>query len=433
MGVRAQLQAFALRGQWRRGEFHDFNPKEIELTTTALTQFEYLKLYLSELPYHQVSRTSVLQPLMNKPGQLFNQNFRFQTLLSDRGMAAGVLRLGDWLERLYLWTWRWLDQPEKFPVALVTSTLNLISKDTLKTIHRAPADDQMLLHLSLGWLSLLDASAELDTKSIFKSTFNALPGEESNTWRLEKVTQHYVRSLLQHKYDQAETFREELAKSVSPLAKYFLQFAKRFDSRLSQFKNTETPLVINLSSYEITRQGQLTFQSATLCRALAALHEKEYLRLEDLCYSTFFLREYDAFLHGAKLSNLLARINKLLPADTRVLQRDGRAFMTGDKSQVQIQQACAHTKELAMDRDWPAFANQWNTIFQIKTENFSLQQIFAQLQIQGEFNRSELQQRYNISKTQAQRIITQWLASTKIVKAGQGKSIKYLFNQRRAV
>lgn len=220
------------------------------------------------------------------------------------------------------------------------------------------------------------------------------------------------------------------------MAYFLLKFATKIELSMNDAKvlRHDQGLVINLTRFEILKNDNVVLQSATLCRGLQALKEKESVKLEDLAYHTFFLKEYDSFLHGSKLSNLLTRMNKVLPAGVRVIQRDGKALMIGDKKLVLIHQASRLSQELGTDSQWQIFTAKWKNQLNLAEEkDFSFDQVRSQLQIQGEFTRQEFQLKYNVSKTQSQRIIQGWIDSGKIQKIGQGKSIKYVFNLRRAL
>jgi hypothetical protein len=326
-----------------------------------------------------------------------------------------------------------MSNPEKFPISLVTETLNQIPDETMKSLKSATAEDQMLFKITLGWISLFDPSSELSISALLQHS--AL--EESVTFRLEKLCQNLVRSMLSQQNENVRFYTSEISKLDTSLAKFLLKFANKLvqTPQTIDLSSSRGTLILNMSRFEVIKNNKVILQSATICRALKVLHEKDSVRLEDLAFHTFFLKHYDSFLHGSKVSNLLSRVNKLLPSSVRLLQRDGVAFMKGEKENIKIQQASRASQELSTDSQWPLFIAKWKNMLNLATTDKSLnfEQTRAELRIKGQFTRNEFQLKYNVSKTQAQRIIQTWLDSKKVHKIGQGKTIQYIFNERTAV
>ncbi len=151
--LRNQLEALEMRRGFRSGDLAAAFARSI---LPPVSQATYYRLWLSELPFHRFH--SVLEPsemecfLLASP-YFHQKSFRLRTL---QGLVHSVdsdsYRPTELADRLYLWTWRWLTAPDRFPADKVTALIQKLDFAQLR--ENFTAEDAQMFRNALLWLSL---------------------------------------------------------------------------------------------------------------------------------------------------------------------------------------------------------------------------------------------------------------------------------------
>jgi|GEM_PF-6125656 len=422
-GLLSQWRAYQLREGWRRGFC-----KTLPVTSErGLTQDAYLQSYLQSLPYFATPDKPLAPSLSALDGQQFNQNFRVLTLLGQNLSASGIVRLSDWIERLYLWTWRWVANPEQQPLGDVLDCLKPIQGEILAQWKTLATDDQMTFLLAVRWLCKWDPLAQMRLQELWSMRPRHC---QNQTWALEWQTQE---DLFTTKI--ADPAKSSGLKDVAPkLQSYFSSLVGHLKNSDPEFQAT-APISIDTLRSTVTIAGVRTVQSPIFTRALIQLSQSPSIEISDFAKDVFGLQSYDAFLHYNKISNLLSRLNSLLPKDLRIFQREGRIALRGDSTKIELRHFNPISQSLQRNPTWQTFQDQMRSQVNLATASASdLQTVILQLQTTGVFTRRDLQNNLQVSKSQAQRILENLRAEKRVSRQGHSRSVQYhITNPRRAL
>lgn len=411
-GIENQLYSLELRDKWRSAalQAQDF----ATVLNQEINQSTYFLAYLDQVPYLAgAGSESRLENFVKKPGHLFNKDFRIRTLTyqwSENDQISG--RLTDHIERIYLWTWKWIENPLKFPVAFLAKSIQSFPWNELDHIEKLSQDNQSQFLLAIGWLSLFDSSLEaIHTNFAKKIKFSV------NHRYL--MSEQKVQTALRTKQEFGTT---EIEKSIIRI------FSGAF---VPNETATEQQTTIDLSNFTLNLQTPArVIHSKSLSLAASLLLENENVAVDQLFNKALSGLEYDHFLNSHQISNLIYKLNKILGPALIIRQKDGLIFATGDKSSVTVKYADKRTRILKMNDLWTNLVQRLRTEFAVINENRNKhrrKQYVIMLARNAPFSRVEMQKELSLSKTCANRLLQFWLTEKLVSKKGFGKNTVYYF------
>lgn len=381
--VREQMRAYELRADFYNGRLKT-------QTKASLGQSLFFLTWCQALPYFGGSRRDASLTL-----EQINQTYLWQSSYRQRTLAGialptdhAVHRLGDAIDRLYLWIWLWLADDERIDLAKIEHTLTAIA-DQLE-VDLLSKENRLLLRNALAWLNLLEPQLVKGLRSV-------------QTHLSSHTSPRYP--LLENEYAMILSFPK-------PLAAQFYQFQKVEDlPRLRRFREeqwklngqSEFDLVIDFSTGMVRQvQSQLTVHSGTLARLFHLLESESSFDTEAL-----------GELSDRQLHNLVARAKRLHPS-LKVEVRGGRVTLKRGRPRL----LRLHEPRLASSPRPSQLSLQKSA-----QKTVSLQA--ARLLFQTGFKREELARTFKTSKATACRLIQEWIGLGKLGKQGNGKKVIY--------
>jgi tetratricopeptide (TPR) repeat protein len=266
-GAKNYLELIKARQAFRSGEFSALFTEPLDFT--KVTQTTYLKMWIGALPYHEFQQNSHKQFELFSAGSthLFHRAFRMRTLQGTLHPDDNQsIKPSEWADRLYLWVWKWITNPEGFAIGRTMTVLARIKSDH-SVLQNLTVEDKQLVRNALMWLSLFDRQ----THSGLKDILGALKGPEtglssSSLLGFEDLLIHFLIAVRDRKKNELAVSDYKQALEISPL----------WDSQ-----------VIHLAQLAKVAAGQLSCdQVASELKILAThlAHLSQGLDTNDQCY-----------------------------------------------------------------------------------------------------------------------------------------------------
>jgi hypothetical protein len=449
--ARQEIELFAARRNWRSGEFAALAKRGRELKSG---QGKYFFSWLCALPYHALYKCSNnIEELTNSAQHLYLKDYRAATLIGVLGPDDFNLpKPSDFVDRLYLWVWRWLTSPEQFPFGRIYELLK--NSQLQKVICALTVEDQLMLSNSLRWIKLFSQSfpAEWDI------VLNNLPSKMRDfsllayeslllDWLFAVKTQKhalagdikkFIVGHAHHTNDQIflgllyeHLTAERLYKSTCSDANKLLtvQLQPLLDSLSSIVchpGNREATVEVDLSINTIRVKDAETISSKPLSFAIYALKNAGAVPLYELCEKAFGLHTYDSYTHSSKVYNLVSRLKKIFPATTFKI-RDGNLIADGDWTGVSI-------RELSMleTQSKVAFKKTASEPLECSTNYRSSRVIQKAPRVTPSqwLNRKQVDELLNCSRSTAQRVLRDWIEDGLVKVRGKARSTKYQISKK---
>jgi len=360
-------------------------------------QAQFFTQWVQSLPY--VLRDH--QPQLPQD-YLWQGSYRLRTLAkvfieSD----AYPLRLGDAIDRLYLWTWLFMSGD----AALTREKLILVVDSLLRDLEldRMAKENLLLLRNALGWIELL--------YPFLKSKFQKIMSQ------LHRISSsHYF--VLEAEYDLILNFknREFNTSATDQLFSYFSSFQEIYDPNQrkncwpvlhealssTQACNQASDVVIDLDQrlVQIKSKGK-SFYSKVICQLIRWIHEHEQVVVSELS-------SYD-------VANGVYRLRKLFGSDV-ILWKNG-ALMKGKNwpSDIVIKGGQINESHVVL-----------KSLNIVESDKYlqAAKAIFS-----GAFTRKDIEERMKISKSTANRMLESWHNAGRITKTGNAKATTYFWSK----
>lgn len=468
--LRDPLEVQRLREAFRRGERPSFDSDP----THSQGASRYYQLWLRSLPFFAPqSRETERQieadiaAFAADSQHLFLKSYRFETLQGRvRGMRSTPTKWTEWADRLYLWTWRWLADPGRWPVDAVVQTAEEAlgaSSSRLKEMGAGlTSEDFQLLQNALGWILLFSTQGGIAERSVRRFLESVRPAGIAGFEFLEFEAE-MLEALTLLKQSRDRKALDALA--AHPLAKRGGQASFELAGWLKALgrpnrsqdlptfvrewplgdrkKELAESLKLDLTTGEVERwsRGKLKHRhvSMPLVQAIALLESRKSVPYEDLLLSCFGIYRMDVVVHEPKIFNLLSRIKALLPSGLLVQARGGhvwwRELKTGAGEALIWTRRSTHEQQLAESETFKALIRgrtktrrSRNELAQDRTRGI------AKLTAQGKdvLTRAELEAALGLPKASCHRMIQSWIAAGKLAAEGRGRSTRYRVLRRSA-
>lgn len=364
--------------------------------------------WIKRLPYMDVEDQVKSD---NSSAYLWQAPYRDRTLngLWSPGDKDHV-RVGDAVDRLYLWVWCWLADDRRMEYEKLVLTFNSIAEQ-LDGVQLS-IENALLLRNACEWLAFVEP--------IFCRRANPLLS------KLEKVKSlNYA--VLQNEYSLIQSLKLGLNRPltekpyfISPFERIFQDLVsgrgkskfKTLDNRLQELRSLENDqrVVLNLNENTVSVPGRSRLQSKPLVDALVFLSQNEEVTFRDLDSTGDIRRVY----------NLVARIRDLFGDKKILLVSAGRIRKGARFHQFEWQVIQRPTGLIATEKQSEA---------RMKTSGaVALSQAHltaARILMPQEFGRDSLMACLKLSKATACRVLQDWMKSNEVQRYGHGKNTKY--------
>ncbi len=458
--LKAQIEALKLRDHFRNGRLSQIFPvaKKISPQETSMTQSQYFRLWVHELPYHHYSRWSVQEShlAISNSESLIGSHFFYQRSFRVRTLQ-GILHPDDLhstkpselIDRLYLWVWRWLMDPGRFSIQRILSLLEVMDLPSLS--HRVSAEDTDLLRNALLWLSLFDPASGTALVSSVEALRHSSPESKLPLLELENGVVQYFLALRNRK----ELLAEDLLSSLKshPLWNssdlYFKALVNRdsvmwkeghvlfqnINLLLAQNKKVLSRVRVNMRTFQITESGsKKSILSAPLALGLELLHDRGSVSCEEFTAICFGLPRYDPLIHNSRIFNLLARIRKIVPPSIRLGMKSDFVVVQGswDKGNgIEFLRNDLFSRTLATEPLWKAFVHRCSKVRSSKSQNLKSAELTpSAASVLKVLNRREVEALLGRTRSTANRLLGQWMREGLIKKEGHARNTRYFLSEK---
>lgn len=350
---------------------------------------------------------------------IYQNEYRRQTVLADpRWTDEGDPRAQDQVDRLYLWTWLWLEDPESPVRDLLASELSQFPFEKVAT--SLTTEDFLMLRSMGGWLGLWNANF----RRWFQAWIRKATPSDIITPPLFEIEERLQACLRDH----ADGNSTSLKKVVADLRKKNPELAGLADLTEKLAKDlgaaeSRASLFVDRARSVLKTDGRDTI-SKPMVEILAALKEDGYLSFEDALERGFEIAPYDDFVHDPKIHNLVQRLKTLLPASCILKTKDGVLHFKDPKNEIAIVAGSRHEAHFPGEVRAPLPKKQ--------TEQTRLKQTVkgpAQLLVKfagaDAITREQIQDAIGTSKATTNRWIQTWLKSGVLTQTGSGRATRY--------
>ncbi len=351
-----QIRQLELRVSLRSGQFEAIASLP---NHEGFGQVDYFKTWSLSLPFHQyfvpfeqmdLEKLSLATPYFYKKG------FRLRTLqgLCHPSDDAGY-NATEMADRLYLWVWKWLTQPEEFPLSKI---MNLVKNFELSKLSNSLTDeDYYLFKNALAWLGLFDPLNQSRLEQML-SQVRPFNGRHMPLWSFEGEVVNYLVARREKRRSEAQDilmsleshplwtakdlWLTSLVKALDDETVSLSPRLQRLNKSLRQILCPEELLprpmgfMVDLVKDQIVPLEGPAINSQPMAKAFEVLHAKGSVRCQEFLMVTFGLPHYDPLMHDQKIFNLLARIRQFEIPGLRFGVKAGHVFANGTWSQVQF-------------------------------------------------------------------------------------------------
>jgi hypothetical protein len=445
--ARAQFDALRMRQAFRNGFFDDAFKIKI---SEKVSQATHLRYWISELPFHrhygefsEAEKERYLTQSANRLQKAYHLR-TFQGIVHPADLDS--FRESDYCDRLYLWVWRWLADPNAFPLEKV---LSLLQNTTIQTLSpRLTQEDLQMLRNSVLWISLFVPAQTLTLKKLAASLnreiqrrYSYFDFEEMGITYLsklqagEKEAQSILRKLQSHAlWKSKDLYLPKLFSSVACSdGNDIPEILRPLSQRLRQICIGQKPvdkekLYVDLLTYRVMwKGGKERIISENMCFALDLLYRKECVEFAEFGLVCFGLRQFDSFTHSAKVYNLLARLKACLPKSLSLKTKGGRIYAVGTWENVQFERPIGCEEVVQRQSEWrhlfvKELAARKAPEQRRPKPNFFL----AEAPGKKILSRKELEALTGKSRSTASRLIAHWIEQGVVKRIGSAKNTKYL-------
>lgn len=344
-----------------------------------------------------------------------------------------------WCDRLYLWMWTALKNPDKLPFGKVLKHIEHF--DFELWIHRMTLEDRLMVCNCFTLLSFFDPNSQESLKLLFER-LSPLEYEKHPLLEYERLHIEILRERIFNKKTskQPGIHNHELAKNTAisyfsanseNWEKVFQQWPglRQFQGSTSSRPKKEVKVLVDVRLGQTKDAlGEWTIKSHDVAKAFQFLlseRHRDGIHIDSLMQVVFGLPYFDQSIHYRKIYNLLARMKKI----------SQEAFDFGIRQDVinfQIKDHYFHIID-AVNVDsfdvkrWRQIVARIRNHLQIssterKSDRLDITSIFS---MRLESTRADLQNAFGWNKTKANRMLKKLLQKGVIKKNGQGPRVTY--------
>lgn len=444
--VKRQLLSLSVRELFREGRVKKALSREdnraADNSDQRTDQGKYLALWLKSLPYHAAFRPPAPEELTSLsvgPVSLLFKGYRLRTL---QGVLhpedQGITKPSERIDRMYLWIWRWMQNPQGFPA----QKISMLFRDTClaEFSYRLTWEDTQLLRNALLWLAFFDPHSERRLKN-FLGGLSSHTSADYAVFRLEYLTIQYLFSLREKNTVVAKDYL--VALQTHPLwgssEVHFNRIVESVSGEVATAPKALQRLAENLRTliYQdpVSRNGVLTIDpnrshvqsagssekivSEALARGFELLYSKRAVSCEELVSVCFGLRQYDPLIHNPKIFNLLSRMKRLAEPSLTFHMRQGQILSKGDWEGIRF------VNGMEVPELFRALAEETSSRFQSAPATRDSRSLQSPPHWEGMIARRDLEAKIRRPRSTTNRILAQWLEQGVVRRSGTARNTKY--------
>lgn len=445
-GIISELEALKIREMFRSGQISKIG----QLATTS-PQSIYLKKWISQLAYVNSSGKALESDAESSlPVTFFQRSYRLRTLeglLHPEDFSENV-KPSEWVSRLYLWTWRWLAQPETFSFRKVFELLKNFNWD--KMLPRLSVEDREQLRNALMWIELFDENNKLSLKKWI--SLSSPVKDFSEVYRYEKL----IIALVKARRDQDEELEVDLESQIhnealnsevnqlnlSAIANFSLKTPKSLETLVKAIKGFElidsqeqpknlSRIHVHMPHGNILYGKKNVMVSSILCRSLDLLFRKKEVSAQEFCKYVFAYNNYDSFIHDSKIYNVGSRLKNLAKAARSKFTlslKEGIVRADFEANDISFLQRSRYSQDIVDLNEELLQSSSSNPInYSVRSHlPKELKEAYAKIP-QKHFTRSELEEVFGKSRSSVGRLLKEWSEKGYIKAEGQARGLKYEF------
>ncbi len=442
-----QVDALLLRIAFDRGDSGAISA----LTKKPLrgVQAIYFAGWMASLPYAQFDGQQMLvtratQFLAEHRGS-YLADYRLATLIGDvkRRSANESIRASAVVERLYLWTWRWLVKPSRSQLESVLSTMETLRNAAEGSLS---APEAMMCDNACRWLRLFSIITDQDLAELGQGVLaagdppanfvlvehmllaNCAPAAFG--WRYSKAVSLAETSAQMRQSMLGHDWLLKLHKAIiTPSAELCLEpswvggISTLFAAEQTAMQESGC-IVVDLASSRIA-MGAISDRKVivhqALSRLLAGLTESHSrsISIAELVRICFGLSRYDSSVHDTRVAKLLWRANQQLAGQVEVSKRAGRIHLRA-LCRIHLVGRLAYA-ELDLANGFTATSSRTRGDIAEEVADFGL----ARLRHDVWYTRFTIERELGVSRATAARRIREWLEQGVVQADGRGRNIRY--------
>lgn len=452
--IQSQMFALELREKFRAGQIKDLLRKEKERTGSKVDQAFYYSLWVSQLPFTKSFKELAACDYERFSSGLPYQHYRDYRLRTLQGVLhpdeRDLIKPTEFVERLYLWVWRWLSNSEQGSVEKVLVLLREFMPYPLS--HRLTVEDTFLLTNALLWISLFDAPSTSHVERLI-GQLETIHTLEFPLLRFENLTLHCLLALRDQKEHLAEEYVNTLRKHPLWAANEFwlptiIEFARGKEKSLPpHLKKLETLLAgqrdarqqhkitIDMGSGEI-KLGHTEHDpifSPAMATALYLLKNYGTVSAETFVQLCFGIHTFDALIHVPKIQNLLTRLKSLFEGQLKLGMKNHTVFAQGTWEGFYFKQAPALSgfsqqvmdiERLMFGQSHPPHESNGEPMVMEKEE------IFSKMSWDSGVTRNQIETFLGRPRSTVNRLLKRWIDEGKISRSGNTRSSRYFLKSR---
>lgn len=406
----------------------------------ASSQALYVQSWLKYLPFHRhylhLESENLSQLVRSPLGFLENHSYRMRTL---QGVFhpddVNPRKPSELADRIYLWVWRWLINPEQNPFPKISVLLK--ESPFRQFAHRFTFEDRLLIRNATYWISLFEPRQDNHLAALLALVTVDTTHANYPLFDLEYI---FVRYLIARR-DNDGALANELYLSLSShplwsskellfkdilesIAEKPTKSSPKWLSLLTAGLNRllhSVPTSMDNQRLIIERERNLIFDvvggkkiySESMSKAFDLLHVRHQVSCSEFVSHCFGFSTYRSDVHEAKIFNLLARMRKIIGPDLRLKVRDSMVIAEGQWQAITFSQATHKAMLGGQNQVAPAFDMP---LGKHEQPPFWL----------GERTRKELERMLQRPRSTTNRLIAAWEKAGLLKKIGLGKNTTYI-------
>ena len=449
-GISSQLEAYHLRNSFRVGEVSKLKlAKEVSLSANQVSSF---KLWVARLPFHRYSlpqekfSEKLAEFCVDQESNLFMRSFRLRTLqgIQHADDLSSFVKPSERIDRIYLWTWHWLQDPDTWPLNKIMSLLDPIRSSDF--ISHLTSEDKQLLVNALSWLDLFDRqkdhSAIIKKWSgggnarfpIFDLEYLCIAYLKARRDRDDHLAADYYRQLANHPlWNSKDLYFKKIVegstggRGAGGSANSLSGLCDNLARLIGVSSKSDAVITVDFATFKITNKKIGSTNSEPLCRALELLKKYKVVTKEHLLAGCFGLRSYDAILHDQKIYNLLQRINKMCHPHLQFKTKEGKIYSEGSWNGVDVLNHQVLSDQIGEHKQWQnlfngpdEFNNQLGRDSEVKRKEIS---------IPNEISTKDLQRILGKSRATTNRMISKWEEQRLVERRGKARATTLVLSE----
>ncbi len=461
-GARVSILGAKMRLNFRLGQITQLLQAERSYSREEIDQPRYTAFWVCELPYHshaRIDQEPEWSKLLDAP-YFYQKAFRLRTLQGLTHPSDGQTgRASDWVNRVYLWVWKWLVTPQTFSPERVGSAFGafLHYHPPAQLAHRLCAEDNQLLRNALQWLSLFDPVSS-DRVADLTRLVSRETSQQNPLLELERLATCAFKAARDHKelelqdtlsalrasplWSSKEVWIADLVRAVfpnsnpdpsspNPRDKQFNDFSSRLRELIhgAESQSSQIQMTVDLETFTVRDlKSKRNLPSQPLALAIELLNRAGSLSCEEFAAVCFGITRYDSQIHLPRIYNLLNRIKRVLPDELQIKTKEGRIYCEGSWRSVELRRPNLQTSGL---RRVP----EWNAILGVKAithpVHLSHDSAPARLRLipSQVYSRRELEQTLRRPRSTVNRMLADWEHRRWVVRRGKARKTSYVIRE----